>query len=64
MRTRSYSAAVISSASAQASLLHSQMNKLTLDVQPQSGTRVEQMVKELYAYPPEIAALAAKAIRP
>src|SRR5437588_9447981 len=41
-----------------------EMKKLALDVQPQSGARVEQMVKELYAYPPEIAALAARAIRP
>lgn len=41
-----------------------EMKKLALDVHPQSGVRIEQMVKELYAYPRDITALAARAIRP
>jgi tripartite-type tricarboxylate transporter receptor subunit TctC len=40
-----------------------EMQRLALEVRPQSGARVEQMVKELYAYPRDVAEMAAKAIR-
>ncbi len=40
------------------------MKRMMLDVRPQSGAKVEQMVKELYATPRDVAALAAKAMKP
>ena len=41
-----------------------EMKKLTLDVRPQPGAKVEQLVREAYSYPPEVVKLAADAIRP
>ena len=40
-----------------------EMQRLALEVRPQSGAKVEQLVKELYAYPRDVAEMAAKAIR-
>lgn len=40
-----------------------EMQHLALEVRPQSGARVEQMLKELYAYPRDVAEIAAKAIK-
>jgi tripartite-type tricarboxylate transporter receptor subunit TctC len=41
-----------------------EMKKLTLDVRPQSGAKVEQLVREVYTYPPDIVKIAADAIKP
>ena len=41
-----------------------EMKKLTLDVRPQNGVQVEQLVRQAYAYPPDVVKLAAEAIRP
>jgi hypothetical protein len=41
-----------------------EMKKLALDVRPQTGAKVEQLVREAYAYPPDVVKLAADAIRP
>jgi hypothetical protein len=41
-----------------------EMKKLALEVRPQSGAKVEQLVREVYAYPAEIVRIAAQAIRP
>jgi tripartite-type tricarboxylate transporter receptor subunit TctC len=40
-----------------------EMKRMMLDVRPRNGASVEQMIKELYAYPREVAAIAARAIR-
>jgi tripartite-type tricarboxylate transporter receptor subunit TctC len=40
-----------------------EMQRLALEVRPQSGRKVEQMVKDLYAYPRDVAEMAAKAIK-
>jgi tripartite-type tricarboxylate transporter receptor subunit TctC len=40
-----------------------EMQRLALEVRPQGGAKVEQMVKELYAYPRDVAEMAARAIR-
>ena len=40
-----------------------EMQRLALEVRPQSGAKVEQMVKELYAYPRDVVEMAAKAIK-
>ena len=40
-----------------------EMRKLALDVRPQTGTKVEQLVREVYAYPPDVVKLAADSIR-
>ncbi|MSP94836.1 MAG: hypothetical protein EXR00_06150 [Alphaproteobacteria bacterium] len=37
--------------------------KLQLEVRPQSGARVEQLIKEIYAYPPDVVKIAASAIQ-
>jgi tripartite-type tricarboxylate transporter receptor subunit TctC len=41
-----------------------EMKKLALDVRPQNGANVEQLVRQAYAYPPDVVKLAAEAIRP
>jgi tripartite-type tricarboxylate transporter receptor subunit TctC len=41
-----------------------EMKKLALDVRPQNGAQVEQLVRQAYAYPPDVVKLAAEAIRP
>ena len=41
-----------------------EMKKLALDVRPQNGAKVEQSVREAYAYPSDVVKLAAEAIRP
>ncbi|MDE2477033.1 MAG: hypothetical protein KGO48_18395 [Alphaproteobacteria bacterium] len=41
-----------------------EMKRLSLEVRPQAGAKVEQMVKELFAYPRDVAELAAAAIKP
>ena len=41
-----------------------EMKRMALDVRPLPGGKVAQMVKELYAYPPDVVELAARAIRP
>jgi hypothetical protein len=40
-----------------------EMRKLALEVRPQSGAKVEQLVREVYTYPPEVVKIAAEAIR-
>ena len=40
-----------------------EMKKLDLEVRPQAGAKVEQLVKEVYAYPPDVVKIAADAIR-
>jgi len=40
-----------------------EMKKLDLEVRPQSGVKVEQLVKEVYSYPPDVVKIAADAIR-
>ena len=40
-----------------------EMKKLDLEVRPQSGAKVEQLVKEVYSYPPDVVKIAADAIR-
>jgi tripartite-type tricarboxylate transporter receptor subunit TctC len=40
-----------------------EMQHLALEVRPQSGAKVEQMLKELYAYPRDVAEIAANAIK-
>jgi tripartite-type tricarboxylate transporter receptor subunit TctC len=40
-----------------------EMKRMALDVRPQPGAKVAQMVTELYAYPRDVAEMAAKAIR-
>ena len=40
-----------------------EMQKLDLEVRPQPGTRLDQLVKEVYAYPPDVVKIAADAIR-
>ena len=40
-----------------------EMKKLALDVRPQNGAKVEQSVRQAYAYPPDVVRLAAEAIR-
>jgi hypothetical protein len=37
--------------------------KLQLEVRPQSGAKVEQLVKEVYSYPPDVVKIAASAIQ-
>jgi len=41
-----------------------EMAKLALEVRPQSGVKVERLIREIYAYPPDVVQLAAQAIRP
>ena len=41
-----------------------EMKKLALDVRPQSGVRIEQLVREVYTYPADVVKIAAEAIRP
>ena len=41
-----------------------EMRKLALDVRPQSGLKVEQLIKEVYTYPAEVVQIAMQAIRP
>jgi tripartite-type tricarboxylate transporter receptor subunit TctC len=41
-----------------------EMKKLALEVRPQSGVHVEQLVREVYTYPAEIVKIAAEAIKP
>ena len=41
-----------------------EMKKLTLDVRPQPGTKVEQIVRDIYDYPADVVKIAAQAIRP
>ena len=41
-----------------------EMKKLALEVRPQSGAHVEQLVREVYTYPADVVKLAAEAIRP
>jgi len=41
-----------------------EMKKLALDVRPQDGAKVEQLVRQAYAYPPDVVRLAAEAIFP
>jgi tripartite-type tricarboxylate transporter receptor subunit TctC len=40
-----------------------EMKKLDLEVRPQSGPKVEQLVKEVYSYPPDVVKIASDAIR-
>ena len=40
-----------------------EMKKLDLEVRPQSGIRIEQLVKEVYSYPPDVVKIASDAIR-
>ena len=41
-----------------------EMQKLALEVRPQDGRKVEQLIGEIYAYPSDVVRLAAEAIRP
>ena len=41
-----------------------EMKKLALEVRPQSGAKVEQVVRAIYASPPDVVKIAAQAIRP
>ena len=41
-----------------------EMKKLALDVRPQSGVHVEQLVREVYTYPADVVKIAAEAILP
>src|SRR5258706_3280062 len=41
-----------------------EMGKLALEVRPQSGAKVERLVREVYTYPPEVVKISAEAIRP
>jgi tripartite-type tricarboxylate transporter receptor subunit TctC len=41
-----------------------EMQKLALEVRPQSGVKVEQLVREVYTYPADIVKIAAEAIKP
>lgn len=41
-----------------------EMKRLALDVRPQTGAKVEQLVRESYAYPADVVKLASDAIRP
>ena len=41
-----------------------EMKKLALEVRPQSGAKVEQLVNEIYAYPADVVKIATQAIRP
>jgi tripartite-type tricarboxylate transporter receptor subunit TctC len=40
------------------------MKRLALEVRPQSGAKVAQMITELYAYPRDIVDMAARAVKP
>jgi tripartite-type tricarboxylate transporter receptor subunit TctC len=42
----------------------SEMNRLALEVRPQNGQKVEQAVREIYAYPADVVRMAAQAIKP
>jgi tripartite-type tricarboxylate transporter receptor subunit TctC len=41
-----------------------EMKKLALEVRPQSGAKVEQLIDEVYAYPADVVKIATQAIRP
>jgi tripartite-type tricarboxylate transporter receptor subunit TctC len=41
-----------------------EMKKLALEVRPQSGAKVEQLISEVYAYPADVVKIATQAIRP
>ena len=40
-----------------------EMKRLDLEVRPQLGARLEQMVKEVYAYPADVVKIASEAIK-
>jgi hypothetical protein len=40
-----------------------EMMRLQLEVRPVPGTRLEQMVKEVYAYPADVVKIASDAIK-
>ena len=40
-----------------------EMKRLDLEVQPQSGAKVEQLVKEVYSYPADVVKIASDAIK-
>jgi len=40
-----------------------EMKRLDLEVRPQPGARLEEMVKEVYAYPPDVVKIASDAIK-
>ena len=41
-----------------------EMQKLALEVRPQPGAKVEQLVREIYTYPADVVMMAAQAIKP
>jgi tripartite-type tricarboxylate transporter receptor subunit TctC len=41
-----------------------EMKRLALDVRPQPGTKVEELVREIYTYPADVVQIAAEAIKP
>ena len=41
-----------------------EMNRLALEVRPQPGAKVEDLIREVYAYPADVVKLAAEAIKP
>jgi hypothetical protein len=41
-----------------------EMKRLALEVRPQSGAKVEQLVREVYTYPADVVQIATQAIRP
>ena len=41
-----------------------EMKRLALDVRPQTGAKVEELVREIYTYPTDVVKLAADAIKP
>ena len=41
-----------------------EMKKLALEVRPQPGAKLEQLVREIYAYPADVVKIAAQAIQP
>jgi tripartite-type tricarboxylate transporter receptor subunit TctC len=40
-----------------------EMKRLDLEVRPQSGAKVEQLVKEVYSYPADVVKIASDAIK-
>jgi len=41
-----------------------EMKRLALDVRPQPGAKVEELVREIYTYPADVVQIAAQAIKP
>ena len=41
-----------------------EMERLALEVRPQPGAKVEELIREVYAYPADVVSLAAQAIKP